>query len=427
MGETRQWRIALVALYATAAASGPAGYMQKVLTGNTAVDTASAMGTDAAPVAVPRNATHYDGRHMRPVPEFVLQHAPLVHLFSEEVYWPSDIAVHVAHTRPAVGYDDVELGQADNVDTASALEGLAALNVLDGEAGWEVYLRSRDDALAQPDWIQSRYGIPADNASSTLLEAIRPGYRGPQRQYDLGGRSSAPALLTVVDKDDGVVDAVWHLFYSYNLGNGVFGVRFGSHVGDWEHVLVRFRHGVPEQVFLSQHAGGASYAFDALERRDERVCLASVRVKLTCAARGVLGRRDACHVCDARQAAVRAAVWPAARRDGPRAAVGPGAEHARVLVRGRPRRPGSATRGADGGDAAGCALLAARRLADANEQHPGRAGWLVPLCRALGRQVPRAVGRATVPLLQRVGARQRPARAQVQGTRPARRLLRRAL
>ena len=32
------------------------------------------------------------------------------------------------------------------------------------------------------------------------------------------GKSSAPAILVVVPKDDGIVDAFWFFFYSFNLG-----------------------------------------------------------------------------------------------------------------------------------------------------------------------------------------------------------------
>ena len=47
-------------------------------------------------------------------------------------------------------------------------------------------------------------------------------------------------------------------------------VRFGNHVGDWEHTLVRFRHGKPDLVFLSEHSGGEAYAYSALEKIGKR-------------------------------------------------------------------------------------------------------------------------------------------------------------
>ena len=43
-------------------------------------------------------------------------------------------------------------------------------------------------------------------------------------------------------------------------------IRFGNHVGDWEHTLIRFKDGKPESVFLSQHSGGDAHAWHALEK-----------------------------------------------------------------------------------------------------------------------------------------------------------------
>lgn len=88
---------------------------------------------------------------------------------------------------------------------------------------------------------------------------------------NLGGKSDAPAVLVVVDKGHGVVDAFWFFFYSYNLGNSVFNVRFGNHVGDWEHTMVRFYKGKPKSVFFSEHSGGEAYTYDAVERFGKRV------------------------------------------------------------------------------------------------------------------------------------------------------------
>lgn len=89
---------------------------------------------------------------------------------------------------------------------------------------------------------------------------------GEKHRPQKGGRSSAPAILVVVPKDDGVVDAFWFFFYSYNLGNKVLNVRFGNHVGDWEHTVVRFVNGRPEYVYLSEHNFGEAYAYHAVEK-----------------------------------------------------------------------------------------------------------------------------------------------------------------
>jgi len=77
-------------------------------------------------------------------------------------------------------------------------------------------------------------------------------------------------VLVVIEKDNGVVDAFFFFFYSYNLGNKVFNVRFGNHVGDWEHTVVRFQHGKPKAVFFSEHSFGEAYTYDALEKIGKR-------------------------------------------------------------------------------------------------------------------------------------------------------------
>jgi hypothetical protein len=43
--------------------------------------------------------------------------------------------------------------------------------------------------------------------------------------------------------------------------------RIGNHVGDWEHVMVRFEHGVPKLVWLSQHASGQAFNYELLANR----------------------------------------------------------------------------------------------------------------------------------------------------------------
>ena len=94
-----------------------------------------------------------------------------------------------------------------------------------------------------------------------------------------GGRSDAPAVLITVDKGNGVVDAFWFFFYSYNLGNSVLNVRFGNHVGDWEHTVIRFSHGKPKAVFFSEHSFGEAYSYEAVEKIGKRVSKIILRVR----------------------------------------------------------------------------------------------------------------------------------------------------
>ena len=73
-------------------------------------------------------------------------------------------------------------------------------------------------------------------------------------------------LFNIVDKGHGILDAFWFYFYSYNLGTTVLNIRFGNHIGDWEHSLIRFYNGVPKAIFFSAHSGGTAYTYNAVEK-----------------------------------------------------------------------------------------------------------------------------------------------------------------
>lgn len=203
----------------------------------------------------------YSTADLKPVPAFVLKHAPLVHLHSEEVYWPSDMQEHLKHITPTVRYDVVP-----EQYRKPGINDLLELNKLDGKRGWKLYLKSDDDIEDMPAWLTSEYGIPVFPDDDEQKDVSQLGSMEPKRNYTVGGRSSGPAVLMVIDKGNGVIDAMWHFFYSYNLGNGVFGIRFGNHVGDWEHTVMRFHNGTPVEMFLSEHAGGVSYTYEAMEK-----------------------------------------------------------------------------------------------------------------------------------------------------------------
>ncbi|KAJ4267760.1 Vacuolar protein sorting-associated protein 62 [Fusarium torreyae] len=238
-------------------------------------------------------------RILRDVPDYVMKHAPLVHLYSGEEFWPSDIRQHVEHMTAYV--DDEPINSTEKW----TLHNLHELN----KHGTKVVLRSDDDVEERPNWLHSHYNKPADDGKGddeTHTPVGNPGgrpeLREPTTWYDVdksrpvhrisdprnhkyqkhrrsgssghkpdsNGYSSAPAVLVVVDKGSGIVDAFWFFFYSYNLGQTVLNIRFGNHVGDWEHCMVRFENGVPRGVFFSEHEGGQAYAFEAVEKRGER-------------------------------------------------------------------------------------------------------------------------------------------------------------
>lgn len=310
------------------------------------------------------------------IPDYVLAYAPMVHLYSDEHFWPSHIAEHVKHMQA------FNNGMALDEPFPLTPDNLARLN---NETG-EVYLTSMDDIEDRPAWLLSHANRPipfseeddddnkGDNRRKSRSDEGGSSGFDPRRQYpddttwfdvdrdhplhrlsdprkidsldrhprmdgpedtrshrmrvdglrvaaggaegfanavnaalagaatavdavspvqatataDVGaatqqkpivvvapqsghrpddsGRSNAPAILVMVDKGSGIMDAFWFFFYSYNLGQTVLGVRYGNHVGDWEHCMIRFESGVPRALFLSEHEGGQAYAWSALEK-----------------------------------------------------------------------------------------------------------------------------------------------------------------
>lgn len=262
----------------------------------------------------------------REIPQYVLDHAPLIHLYSGEEYWPCDMEEHLFHTTPHLNYTPLQA-----VDNHPTLDNLYELN----KWGRFVYLQSDDNVEDYPEWLGGKSNIPEvpdDSEPDQHLEegghyeedrdgeksswfnvgigdtierggirssgiantriptptarpthtpdgdvADEPWQSELRRMFKkrgkkvVGGKSDAPAVLIVVPKENGVVDAFWFFFYSYNLGNSVFNVRFGNHVGDWEHTTVRFQDGIPKAVFFSEHSFGEAYTWDAVEKSGKRV------------------------------------------------------------------------------------------------------------------------------------------------------------
>jgi hypothetical protein len=245
---------------------------------------------------------------LRKVPKYVMDYAPYVHLFSKEEFWPCDMAEHFHHTTPHLNYTPVaKKWRHQNLTT------LGLLN----KFGRHVFLKSDDNVEERPEWLEGSSNIP--EVPSIPIDDFDhfPGRKGPwgwlpgqnqpaksdpdfdkwwhvdadgeeepapsegqpldeerpalSEERSAGGRSDAPAVLVVVDKGKGVVDAFWFFFYSYNLGNKVFNVRFGNHVGDWEHTVIRFYNGEPKAMFFSEHNFGAAYSWEAVEKIGDRV------------------------------------------------------------------------------------------------------------------------------------------------------------
>ncbi|RDL37654.1 Uncharacterized protein BP5553_05087 [Venustampulla echinocandica] len=256
-----------------------------------------------------------DGRVLKDVPQYVLDHAPLIHLYSKEQFWPSDMAEHLMHTAPYRHHTPMGMNNSQHT--------VYNLHELNEKESWRnLFMQSKNDVETRPEWLGSAYNKPmpyddddgegkksetnqhtqfsaekspwyekepwydplgpnkpkkAEPLSSETFRAPEPLHRpsrleirskrrrSPAVKYP-SGYSPAPVVLIMVDKGDGIVDAFWFYFYNYNLGTTVLNIRFGNHVGDWEHSLVRFHNGVPKAVFFSAHSGGLAYAYHAVEK-----------------------------------------------------------------------------------------------------------------------------------------------------------------
>lgn len=242
--------------------------------------------------------SHGSANGSNEIPQYVLDYAPLVHLYSGEEFWPCDIAEHLRHVTPELNYTQIQ-SRSQNLD----LMNLDELN--EWERGRFVFLTSDDNVEKRPDWLRGGKNIPDLPRTKAAFEANRnKGQDGRRSKPELSsrlnsvnkaktrlhtgkdatqdsfdeierrqraGRSDAPAVLIIVNKGAGKVDAFWFFFYSYNLGNKVLNVRFGNHVGDWEHTLVRFQDGKPKYVFFSEHNFGTAYSYGAVEKIGKRV------------------------------------------------------------------------------------------------------------------------------------------------------------
>ncbi|KAF1809910.1 hypothetical protein P152DRAFT_476043 [Eremomyces bilateralis CBS 781.70] len=169
------------------------------------------------------------------LPKYVKDYAPIVYLHSKDPYRPSDIAAHLANTSPKHNYEPIAF--SPNLETLSRLNGM----------GSSIYLASNDDVTTDPPWL-----------------------KGAQLDANGGSLDAKTAAIIVHDRGNDEVDAFYMYFYSYNLGSMVFGQSFGSHVGDWEHSMIRFKNGKPTAVWFSQHAMGQAFTYDCLEKEGFR-------------------------------------------------------------------------------------------------------------------------------------------------------------
>ncbi|KAJ4992948.1 vacuolar protein sorting-associated protein 62 [Stagonosporopsis vannaccii] len=171
------------------------------------------------------------------IPQYAIDHAPIIRLHPDDTYRPADLSTFLRHVRPQINFKDVGSNQS------LSLADLDKCNTHGVKNGQDVYLTSYDDVTASPAWLE---GSEIDGAGST-------------------GDDRTGAII-VVEKGSNTVDVFYFVFWAYNYGGVVVGRNLGNHVGDWEHVMVRFQRGVPTTVWLSQHANGEAFTFTALEK-----------------------------------------------------------------------------------------------------------------------------------------------------------------
>ncbi|KAF4553183.1 Vps62-like protein 1 [Elsinoe fawcettii] len=173
------------------------------------------------------------------VPQYVLDYAPVVRLYSADPYRPSDIGNTLPNTAPEVNFSPVA-----NVANPLTLDNLDSLN---GQGGADVYLTSKQDVTTNPAWLN---GVVPDGSGST--------------------GSATTSTVVVVDKGNGVVDAFYLYFFANNWGGTILNFNVGNHVGDWEHNVVRFNNGQPDTVWYSQHSNGEAFRYSAVDKEGIR-------------------------------------------------------------------------------------------------------------------------------------------------------------
>ena len=87
---------------------------------------------------------------LKDIPDYVTKYAPLVHLYSGEQFWPSDIREHIQHMNVSVN------GEMLNQTNKWTLNNLNQLN----EHRGFVVLHSLDDVETRPDWLHSHFNRP---------------------------------------------------------------------------------------------------------------------------------------------------------------------------------------------------------------------------------------------------------------------------
>lgn len=278
-------------------------------------------------------------KHTKLIPQFVLDNSPMIYLYSEENYYPGDIASYIPKFQlclPSKNFKlvpslkvvlektDVEI--PDEICFGEKLEvnGLQQdymVSLEQTEGAWSFLSLKHEDN--QENKGNNTFQIPSEalfmtrhsfNPKSPFFLGVKPTSMGraPKtpatlivRYHHKSGvtknkivkETSEQADLLMDSSMENVefIDAYWGLFYPFNEGAYVMGTGpWGNHLGDWEHVIVRFRPNVKKtsekntleeenasfvanQIWLSAHSGGFAYDFSKISKYDSNIFPSSTK------------------------------------------------------------------------------------------------------------------------------------------------------
>lgn len=119
------------------------------------------------------------------------------------MFYPSDLHAHVSNTYAASNFTIIS--DAPNPLT---LNNLNELNLVQAK---EVFLTSTASLLTLPSYL---HGEAPDSRTLATENAIS-------------------CVIIIVEKQNGIVDAFYMYFYTFNQGPTVLGYELGDHLGDW--------------------------------------------------------------------------------------------------------------------------------------------------------------------------------------------------
>ena len=129
--------------------------------------------------------------------------APLVFLDKGDLFYPSDLVTHVSNTHPELNHTTIK-------DTPERLT-LDNLNILNDVGGDKVYLTSTENLIKLPNYLKGE----------------------PPNKKTLQTGNAISCVIALAEKADGILDAFYIYFYTFNEGPTALGHRVGNHLGDW--------------------------------------------------------------------------------------------------------------------------------------------------------------------------------------------------